>query len=129
MLLYYNSKCVYYTSWFTFHITTASAKLYSCFMGFPFLNDNFPFFSYRYCKNKPYPKSRFCRGVPGKKSVPCFAEYNSTLKRPSLWAFQWAVLWILSTNWENIFLPQTKHLQRTLKIHWYSNNIAQVKLE
>ena len=79
MLLYYNSKCVYYTSWFTFHITTASAKLYSCFMGFPFLNDNFPFFSYRYCKNKPYPKSRFCRGVPGKKSVPCFAEYNSTL--------------------------------------------------
>ncbi|KAK2162503.1 hypothetical protein LSH36_97g03005 [Paralvinella palmiformis] len=21
---------------------------------------------YRYCKNKPYPKSRFCRGVPGK---------------------------------------------------------------
>ena len=23
-------------------------------------------FSYRYCKNKPYPKSRFCRGVPGK---------------------------------------------------------------
>ncbi|NXM96857.1 RL10 protein, partial [Sylvia borin] len=20
--------------------------------------------SYRYCKNKPYPKSRFCRGVP-----------------------------------------------------------------
>ena len=21
--------------------------------------------SYRYCKNKPYPKSRFCRGVPG----------------------------------------------------------------
>ncbi|GFU29219.1 hypothetical protein NPIL_532701, partial [Nephila pilipes] len=19
---------------------------------------------YRYCKNKPYPKSRFCRGVP-----------------------------------------------------------------
>jgi len=20
---------------------------------------------YRYCKNKPYPKSRFCRGVPG----------------------------------------------------------------
>ena len=22
-------------------------------------------FSYRYCKNKPYPKSRFCRGVPG----------------------------------------------------------------
>ena len=25
------------------------------------------YFSYRYCKNKPYPKSRFCRGVPGKK--------------------------------------------------------------
>ena len=24
-----------------------------------------PFVSYRYCKNKPYPKSRFCRGVPG----------------------------------------------------------------
>lgn len=24
------------------------------------------FHSYRYCKNKPYPKSRFCRGVPGK---------------------------------------------------------------
>ena len=21
---------------------------------------------YRYCKNKPYPKSRFCRGVPGR---------------------------------------------------------------
>eukprot|EP00929_Paragymnodinium_shiwhaense_P109528 TRINITY_DN759_c0_g1_i2.p2 TRINITY_DN759_c0_g1~~TRINITY_DN759_c0_g1_i2.p2 ORF type:complete len:214 (+),score=37.96 TRINITY_DN759_c0_g1_i2:72-713(+) len=35
---------------------------------------------YRYCKNKPYPKSRFCRGVPdakiriyevGKKKIPC----------------------------------------------------------
>merc|ERR1712127_966857 len=35
---------------------------------------------YRYCKNKPYPKSRFCRGVPdakiriyevGKKRIPC----------------------------------------------------------
>lgn len=25
------------------------------------------FFSYRYCKNKPYPKSRFCRGVPDPK--------------------------------------------------------------
>ena len=25
--------------------------------------------SYRYCKNKPYPKSRFCRGVPGKLRV------------------------------------------------------------
>merc|ERR1711924_307167 len=34
----------------------------------------------RYCKNKPYPKSRFCRGVPdpkiriyesGKKRIPC----------------------------------------------------------
>lgn len=25
------------------------------------------FFSYRYCKNKPYPKSRFCRGVPDAK--------------------------------------------------------------
>merc|ERR1711924_429323 len=34
----------------------------------------------RYCKNKPYPKSRFCRGVPdpkiriyetGKKKIPC----------------------------------------------------------
>lgn len=24
-------------------------------------------FSYRYCKNKPYPKSRFCRGVPDPK--------------------------------------------------------------
>ncbi len=23
--------------------------------------------SYRYCKNKPYPKSRFCRGVPDAK--------------------------------------------------------------
>lgn len=23
--------------------------------------------SYRYCKNKPYPKSRFCRGVPDPK--------------------------------------------------------------
>ncbi|KAB0336427.1 hypothetical protein E2I00_000751 [Balaenoptera physalus] len=22
---------------------------------------------YRYCKNKPYPKSRFCRGVPDAK--------------------------------------------------------------
>merc|ERR1711978_565891 len=22
---------------------------------------------YRYCKNKPYPKSRFCRGVPDSK--------------------------------------------------------------
>lgn len=28
--------------------------------------ENF-FFSYRYCKNKPYPKSRFCRGVPDPK--------------------------------------------------------------
>lgn len=29
---------------------------------------HFPFiFSYRYCKNKPYPKSRFCRGVPDAK--------------------------------------------------------------
>lgn len=26
--------------------------------------------SYRYCKNKPYPKSRFCRGVPGKHIPP-----------------------------------------------------------
>merc|ERR1711865_182351 len=35
---------------------------------------------YRYCKNKPFPKSRFCRGVPdakiriyevGKKRIPC----------------------------------------------------------
>ena len=35
---------------------------------------------YRYCKNKPFPKSRFCRGVPdakiriyevGKKKIPC----------------------------------------------------------
>lgn len=26
-----------------------------------------PFSSYRYCKNKPYPKSRFCRGVPDAK--------------------------------------------------------------
>ena len=25
------------------------------------------YFSYRYCKNKPYPKSRFCRGVPDAK--------------------------------------------------------------
>lgn len=25
------------------------------------------FCSYRYCKNKPYPKSRFCRGVPDSK--------------------------------------------------------------
>lgn len=25
------------------------------------------YFSYRYCKNKPYPKSRFCRGVPDPK--------------------------------------------------------------
>lgn len=25
------------------------------------------FYSYRYCKNKPYPKSRFCRGVPDAK--------------------------------------------------------------
>ena len=25
------------------------------------------FSSYRYCKNKPYPKSRFCRGVPDPK--------------------------------------------------------------
>ena len=25
--------------------------------------------SYRYCKNKPYPKSRFCRGVPGEESL------------------------------------------------------------
>lgn len=25
------------------------------------------FYSYRYCKNKPYPKSRFCRGVPDPK--------------------------------------------------------------
>lgn len=24
-------------------------------------------YSYRYCKNKPYPKSRFCRGVPDPK--------------------------------------------------------------
>ncbi|VCW77790.1 unnamed protein product [Gulo gulo] len=30
-------------------------------MGFP------PPRSYRYCKNKPYPKSRFCRGVPDAK--------------------------------------------------------------
>jgi hypothetical protein len=22
---------------------------------------------YRYCKNKPYPKSRYCRGVPDSK--------------------------------------------------------------
>lgn len=27
----------------------------------------FVVFSYRYCKNKPYPKSRFCRGVPDPK--------------------------------------------------------------
>ena len=27
----------------------------------------FLFSSYRYCKNKPYPKSRFCRGVPDPK--------------------------------------------------------------
>ena len=27
----------------------------------------FLYFSYRYCKNKPYPKSRFCRGVPDPK--------------------------------------------------------------
>ena len=27
--------------------------------------------SYRYCKNKPYPKSRFCRGVPGKNLKEC----------------------------------------------------------
>jgi len=27
----------------------------------------FIFHSYRYCKNKPYPKSRFCRGVPDPK--------------------------------------------------------------
>lgn len=27
--------------------------------------------SYRYCKNKPYPKSRFCRGVPGESPPVC----------------------------------------------------------
>lgn len=40
--------------------------------------------SYRYCKNKPYPKSRFCRGVPG-KLLPCFTHTcvhsNSDLKQ------------------------------------------------
>lgn len=29
--------------------------------------NSFSHCSYRYCKNKPYPKSRFCRGVPDPK--------------------------------------------------------------
>ena len=29
---------------------------------------------YRYCKNKPYPKSRFNRGVPDPKYVPLKAS-------------------------------------------------------
>lgn len=33
-------------------------------MSFLFLSNSY---SYRYCKNKPYPKSRFCRGVPDPK--------------------------------------------------------------
>lgn len=34
------------------------------------------YFSYRYCKNKPYPKSRFCRGVPGTVMIVRFAFGN-----------------------------------------------------
>lgn len=30
-------------------------------------SDSLLIYSYRYCKNKPYPKSRFCRGVPDAK--------------------------------------------------------------
>lgn len=33
----------------------------------PILINYFSYYSYRYCKNKPYPKSRFCRGVPDPK--------------------------------------------------------------
>lgn len=37
------------------------------FFFFFFMNLISIFNSYRYCKNKPYPKSRFCRGVPDPK--------------------------------------------------------------
>ena len=33
--------------------------------------------SYRYCKNKPYPKSRFCRGVPGEDLYHCLNSGTS----------------------------------------------------
>jgi hypothetical protein len=33
------------------------------------------YFSYRYIKNKPYPKSRFCRGVPGQLLHFCSVVY------------------------------------------------------
>ncbi|KAI9220251.1 60S ribosomal protein L10-A [Blastocladiella britannica] len=42
---------------------------------------------YRYCKNKPYPKSRFCRGVPDSK----IRIYDVGNKRAGVEAFPLAV--------------------------------------
>lgn len=42
-------------------ILKCGRALLACFVNILLLN------SYRYCKNKPYPKSRFCRGVPDAK--------------------------------------------------------------
>ena len=39
-------------------------------------------YSYRYCKNKPYPKSRFNRGVPGKLMYHCYPLADFTCTPP-----------------------------------------------
>lgn len=52
---------------------------------------------YRYCKNKPYPKSRFCRGVPDAK----IRIYDVGRKKADAQEFP-AVVHLLSGEYEQI---------------------------
>lgn len=52
---------------------------------------------YRYCKNKPYPKSRFCRGVPDAK----LRIYDVGRKRADVDEFPY-VVHLVSDEYEQI---------------------------
>lgn len=52
---------------------------------------------YRYCKNKPYPKSRFCRGVPDAK----IRIYDVGRKRADVDEFP-AVVHLVSDEYEQV---------------------------
>ena len=47
-----------------------------------------PFRCYRVIKNKPYPKSRFCRGVPGASSLLRTAQPAAGQRAPAA-GLQW----------------------------------------
>ncbi|CDR93841.1 ribosomal protein L10, putative [Babesia bigemina] len=78
---------------------------------------------YRYCKNKPYPKSRFCRGVPDAK----IRIYDMGLKGADVDDFPYAVH-IISGEYEQISseaLEAARICANKVNWHYEFDNIAQ----